>query len=239
MTALRFTQKTHPVVLACFVDQVKAVANAQGMTLTVYEDGRHDPIDFSAHLRPGVFTWHARSKVFRWFGVDYGCAADLNAKGRPGLTEEQFFKRHVWPLARDYGVAIRWEGGTHAHTDCGGDNAFGGDSRIPGNVPTNYRIGSPNLRKTGVIAVDGGFGPVTVRKVQMTLEVPVTGVLDRVTVKAIQRALGVPQDGLLGPKTKAAWTARLGTRVPWRGNKPPAWVATCIQVRLNLHNRIY
>lgn len=63
------------------------------------------------------------------------------------------------------------------------------------------------------LAVDGQFGPLTVRALQRLLRVPVDGVYGPQTKRALQSWLGVAVDGIVGPKTVRALQARVGASV--------------------------
>ena len=60
------------------------------------------------------------------------------------------------------------------------------------------------------LAVDGQFGPLTVRALQRVLRVPVDGVYGPQTRRALQSWLGVPVDGVIGRVTVKALQARVG-----------------------------
>lgn len=68
----------------------------------------------------------------------------------------------------------------------------------------------------GVLAVDGNFGPQTVRRLQVRLSVKADGSFGPQTKKALQRELAVPQDGNIGPITVRALQRRIGAVVDAR-----------------------
>lgn len=60
------------------------------------------------------------------------------------------------------------------------------------------------------LAVDGGFGPLTIMRLQEVTGAAVDGVFGPETIKALQRWLGVPADGVVGPITIRALQTRVG-----------------------------
>jgi peptidoglycan hydrolase-like protein with peptidoglycan-binding domain len=71
----------------------------------------------------------------------------------------------------------------------------------------------PPVPRPGQIAVDGVFGPETVRKLQGVLGVAVDGLFGPVSKRALQRHLHVQDDGQIGPVTVRALQARVGATV--------------------------
>lgn len=82
------------------------------------------------------------------------------------------------------------------------------------------------------LAVDGQFGPLTVRALQRLLRVPVDGVYGPQTKRALQSWLGVAVDGIVGPKTVRALQAKVGASVD--GDWGPK-TTRALQAWLNAH----
>lgn len=209
MASLRFTRKTSPVLIYCFIrDVFVPECKARSVRYKVYEDGVYDRIDFWKHLRRLPFSWHARPRAQRWYGKHYGCAADLNVYG---TDEEAFFKNRIFAHLRAWGIAGRWEH-DHAHIDAGGNEAFGDSSR---HHTRGRNIGRPRFTARGnPIACDGDWGANTTRKLQKHLGVTVDGSFGPKSKRALQKRIGVTQDGQFGPKSVAALRKRVGTKRP-------------------------
>ncbi|AKU15736.1 peptidoglycan-binding domain-containing protein [Luteipulveratus mongoliensis] len=228
--SLRFTRRTHQVVLHCFIrDVFLPLAKKRGLSSVVYEDGYYDPIDFSGHFTR-AFTWHSPLRAFKYAGRKYGSAADLNVT--PTSRERAFFLSELFHHSAYWGIASRFEGGTHAHLDCGGDERFGDSASLHSQ---STHIGSPNFAATGnPIAIDGNWGANTWRKVQKVAGLPITGNGDAATVRWIQSRCGAKQDGAFGPATAAALAKRVGTKVsPRPGGTNQGNTAVQIYLMLN------
>lgn len=71
----------------------------------------------------------------------------------------------------------------------------------------------PAANPTGIrpLVVDGSWGPLTTRHLQLLLHVaPVDGLFDRMTVRALQRWLRQAPTGVVGKSTKTALQHRVG-----------------------------
>lgn len=206
--SLRFTRKTHAAVLHAFIrDVYLPLAKSKGLGTVIYEDGFYDPIDFAGHFTR-AFTWHSPLRAFKYGGKTYGSAADLNVT--PTGAEREFFLSTLFGHAARWGIASRFEGGTHAHLDCGGDERFGDSASLHSR---SNRIGSPDFNALGnPIAVDGNWGPNTWRKLQKAVGVTADGIGGPITRKAVQTKLGVTPDGNWGPATRAALAKRTYTK---------------------------
>lgn len=204
----RFTRATHQVVLHCFIrDVFKPLA--RGRSVTIYEDGFYDPIDYWMHFRRGVFTWHSPSRAFAYGGRKYGSAADLNVSG----AERSFFLSTLFPHAARWGIASRFEGGTHAHLDCGGNEAFGDSASLHSR---STHVGRPEFGAMGnPIRIDGAWGANTTRKIQAGSggQLAVDGNLGPHTIRYVQGRVGVAQDASFGRDTKAALARKVGSKV--------------------------
>lgn len=60
------------------------------------------------------------------------------------------------------------------------------------------------------LAVDGSFGPLSIKATQRWVGVSQSGRFDVKTRKALQKKVGVTQDGSVGPKTVAALQQKIG-----------------------------
>jgi resuscitation-promoting factor RpfA len=96
----------------------------------------------------------------------------------------------AWPTCSQRAGLTRSNGAAaHAHDDSGGG------SEDPG---------------TGKLAVDGSFGPLTIKGVQKWVGATQDGSFGPITKKALQRKVGVAQDGSIGPQTIAALQSKIG-----------------------------
>lgn len=227
--SLRYTRKTHPVVLHCFIrDVFIPLVKEERLGYVVYEDGVFDKIDFWKHLRKLPFSWHARHRAVKYAGKTFGCAADLNIT--PVSKERSFFVNTLFKHMRAWGIAGWWEV-NHAHIDAGGNNAFGRGAVTPG----NYAFGRPSFSARGnPIAIDGTWGGNTTRKLQMKLGLKVDGSFGPATTRAVQKWVGVKQDGSFGPATRRALANKVGTKdLPMPGRN--TWGNSVLQMHLMLN----
>ena len=226
----RFTRATHQVVLHAFIRDVFIPrAQARGRSYVIYEDGYYDPIDFSGHFTK-AFTWHSPSRSFSYGGRKYGSAADLNVSG----AERSFFLDDLFPHAARWGIASRFEGGTHAHLDCGANEAFGDSASLHSR---STHVGRPDFGAMGnPIRIDGAWGANTTRKIQAGSggQLAVDGGFGPSTIRYMQGRVGVAQDASFGPKTKAALARKVGTKVmPAPGGSTGGNTALQIYLMLN------
>lgn len=70
-----------------------------------------------------------------------------------------------------------------------------------------------STQHTTKLAVDGDFGPQTIRALQRLTGATPDGVFGPASKRALQRWLGVGVDGIVGPKTVRALQARVGAKV--------------------------
>ncbi|MBO1766985.1 transglycosylase family protein [Allobranchiibius sp. GilTou38] len=68
----------------------------------------------------------------------------------------------------------------------------------------------PSRGSVRKLAVDGSFGPLTIRAVQQWVGVSQTGTMSYSTRTALQRKVGTTPDGDIGPKTVAALQTKIG-----------------------------
>lgn len=72
---------------------------------------------------------------------------------------------------------------------------------------------APNATGIRPLVVDGNWGPLTTRHLQLLLHVtPVDGVFDRMTVRSMQRWLRQAPTGVVGKSTKTALQHRVGVQ---------------------------
>lgn len=92
----------------------------------------------------------------------------------------------------------------------------------------------PNKPTLTKLAVDGLFGPLTIRALQTYFGTPQDGVISKpsAVIMALQKWLGVKRDGLFGPITIRALQKRLGTPQDGKISKP-SLVIKELQRRLN------
>jgi cell wall-associated NlpC family hydrolase/peptidoglycan hydrolase-like protein with peptidoglycan-binding domain len=102
-----------------------------------------------------------------------------------------------------------------------------GSEAGPNKLPLHYRSDLMEVRRylgaapgpppppppPGQLAVDGIFGPATIRKLQAVLHVTVDGQFGPATKVAFQRHLRVTPDGIIGPATVRALQAHVGAKV--------------------------
>ena len=132
-------------------------------------------------------------------GSKYGATANLATRDQQIYIAQGVLRAQgpgAWPvcsvragLTRANGLAVVVDPGT-------------GTSPTPTPPPSRGTV-----RK---LAVDGSFGPLTIKAVQQWVGVAQTGSMTYTTRTALQRKVGATPDGDIGPKTIAALQTRIG-----------------------------
>lgn len=130
-------------------------------------------------------TWNA------FGGQSYASTADKASRVQQIKVAKRVLEKQgpgAWPTCGQRAGLTRSNGAAaHAHDDSGGSDP------------------SP-----GKLALDGSFGPLTIKATQKWVGTTQDGSFGPITKKALQRKIGVAQDGSIGPKTIAALQSKVG-----------------------------
>ncbi|WP_281164113.1 transglycosylase family protein [Demetria terragena] len=128
-------------------------------------------------------------------GKTYGTTANKATRSEQIIIAKKVLEKQgpgAWPTCSKRAGLTRENGAAaHAHT--------GSDSDTGNSTPS-----------AGKLAVDGSFGPLTVKGVQKWVGTTQDGSFGPGTKKALQRKVGVAQDGDIGPATVAALQTKVG-----------------------------